>query len=152
VLGFSFVEVLVATVLVGTALVAATAALTGAVKTKDILAGEPTTALGLAREIHGLALLLPRTAGDGVPASVPSEVVVLDDLDGATFSPPIDAGLTVRSSATGWSQAIDIARVDLASPGTLVVDDGGDDALLRLTVTIRQGAEVEGTYTWWLNP
>ncbi|MHC5209537.1 MAG: hypothetical protein ACYTG2_02320 [Planctomycetota bacterium] len=145
-------EVLIATVLVGTALVAASAAFTGAVKTQDSLAGEPTTALALAREIHGLALLLPRDAGDGVPATLPSEVAVLDDLDGATFSPPVDAGLTVRSEATGWSQAVDIARVDLASPGTLAVDADGDDALLRLTVTVKQGADVAGTYSWWINP
>jgi hypothetical protein len=146
------VEVLVATALVGTALVAATAALTGAVKTQDALVGEPTTALALAREIHGLALLLPRTPGDGVPASGPTEVAVLDDLDGATFSPPIDAGLAVRTAATGWSQQVEIARVDLASPGTLAVDTDGDDALLRLTVTVLKGAAVEGTYTWWINP
>jgi hypothetical protein len=146
------VEVLIATALVGTALVAASVALTGAVKTQDALAGDSTTALGLAREIHGLALLLPRTPGDGVPAAGPGDVAVLEDLDGATFCPPIDARLAEQSASPDWSQEVGLARVDLDAPGTLAAGDDGDDALLRLTVTIRQGADVEGTYTWWINP
>ena len=150
--GFTFIEVLLATVILGTVLVAATTSLTGSVQAQDIMVGEPVAALGLAREIHSLALVLPRTAGDGVPATTGSEVLLLEDLDGAQFSPPIDAAKRTLASATGWSQQVLIEAVDLASPDQLAADATSAGALLRLTVTVREGAVVVGTYVWWINP
>jgi len=150
--GFTFLEVLLATLVVGTMLVTATTALSAAVVTQDALVGEPITAWGLAREIHSLALVLPRTEGDGVPATTGSEVLLLEDLDGAEFSPPIGADTAAVAGTTGWSQEVLIASVNLADPAVLAADPTADDTLLRLTVTVREGAGVRGTYVWWLNP
>jgi hypothetical protein len=150
--GFTFIEVLLATLVVGTMLVTATTALSTAVVAQDTLVGEPITAWGLAREIHSLALLLPRTAGDGLPAATGSDVLLLEDLDGADFSPPIGADKASLTGTTGWSQDVLIESVDLADPEVLAADPAADDTLLRLTVTVREGAEVRGTYVWWLNP
>jgi type II secretory pathway pseudopilin PulG len=50
--GFSFIEVLLAALVVGTVLVAATSSITGSVKAKHIMVGESGLALGLAREIQ----------------------------------------------------------------------------------------------------
>jgi len=150
--GFSFIEVLLATLVVGTVLVAATSSITGSVQAKHILVGEPGIALGLAREIHTVAQVLPRDAGDGVAATVGSEVAVLDDLDGATFSPPLAANLASLSQSAGWSQQVAIDTVTLAAPDQLATSADGSAVLLRLTVTVREGASVVGSYTWWLNP
>lgn len=150
--GFSFIEVMLATMVVGTVLVAATSSITGSVQAKHILVGEPGIALGLAREIHSMAQTLPRGAGDGIPAAVGSEVRELDDLDGATFSPPLAATRTSLTQSAGWSQEVAIDTVTLAAPDRLATDADGRAVLLRLTVTIREGATVVGSYTWWLNP
>ena len=150
--GFSFVEILVATLVVGSALVAATSAITAAAQSQAALASEPTTALTLANEIHTLAVGLSRAEGDGSPAHTGDEVAVLGDLDGASFSPPIDARKSSLVASTGWSQVVRIDPVALAAP--TAVDDGRDspDTLLKLTVTVRQGASAAGTYSWWINP
>jgi prepilin-type N-terminal cleavage/methylation domain-containing protein len=150
--GFSFIEILVATLIVGSALVAAMGALTSATQSQSALATGPTTALTLANEIHTLALALPRAAGDGTPAHAGGEVAVLDDLDGASFSPPIDARRGSLSSSTGWSQAVRVDPVALAAPTVADDDRSSSDTLLKLTVTVRQGADAAGTYSWWINP
>jgi type II secretory pathway pseudopilin PulG len=150
--GFSFLEILVATLVVGSALVAAMSSLTAATQSQSALATGPTTALTLANEIHTLALGLPRTAGDGTPARAGGEVAVLDDLDGASFSPPIDAQRGSLAASTGWSQAVSVDPVALAAPTVTDEDRSSSDTLLKLTVTVRQGAAAAGTYSWWINP
>jgi len=150
--GLTFIEVLLATLIAGTMLVAATSALTGTVQARQIMADRPVTAFSLAREIHSASQVLPRATGDGVPATIGSEVVTLDDLDGATFSPPISSRLAQIAGSIGWSQEVHLEHVDLASPGTLAADATSASTLLRLTVTVRQAAAVVGTYIWWLNP
>ena len=150
--GFSFIEILVATLIVGSALVAAMSSLTAATQSQSALATGPTTALTLANEIHTLALGLPRTAGDGSPAHVGDDVAVLDDLDGASFSPPIDSRRGSLTSSTGWSQVVRVDPVALSAPTVTDEDRSSSDTLLKLTVTVRQGADAAGTYSWWINP
>jgi len=150
--GFTFAEVLVATLVAGTMLVTATSALSATVDTKNALATQPAAAFALAREIQSLALTLPHTAGDGSPASTGAGVLLLEDLDGAAFSPPINAGRCTISTSAGWTQVVAIDSVDLSSPTTLAADPTSTSTLLRLTVTVLEGRETRGTYTWWLNP
>ena len=150
--GFSLIEILLATLVVGTVLAAATGAIGGAITARDTLAGEPVTAFGLAREIHNLALVLPRDTGDGVPAATGADIALLEDLDGADFSPPVSAARATLAHATGWSQEVALEAVNLAAPGSLAADADADAVLLRLTVVVREGADVRGSYTWWLNP
>ncbi len=143
---------MLATLIAGTMLVAATSALTESVTAAQVMADVPTTAFGLAREIHSAAQVLPRTVGDGVPATTGAEVITLDDLDGASFSPPISARLAAMTSVSAWSQEVHVEHVNLTTPGILASDPTSNAALLRLTVTVREGEEVIGTYIWWLNP
>jgi prepilin-type N-terminal cleavage/methylation domain-containing protein len=150
--GFSLIEVLLATLVVGTVLVAATGAIGGAVSARAALSSEPVTAFELAREIHSLALVLPRDAGDGLPAATGADIALLEDLDGARFSPPVSAARAALAHATGWSQEVTLEAVDLAAPGSLAADATADAVLLRLTVVVREGASLRGTYVWWLNP
>ncbi len=133
-------------------MVAATSAIGSAAVSQTVRASEPLTAMDLAQEIHSAALLLSREIGDGVPATTGAEVRVLDDLDGAIFSPPIDASLENISAMAGWSQAVSLAPMDLNQPSLPAAADAGDAAFLQLTVTIRSGGEFAGTYTWWITP
>jgi len=150
--GLTFIEVLFATLIAGTVLVAATSALTGAVQAQEVMVGNPITAFSLAREVHSAAQILPRTTGDGVPATAGAEIVTRDDLDGASFSPPISAALADIAAAAGWSQDVSLETVDLDTPGATAAASAGSAALVRLTVVVRHRGVVEGTYVWWLNP
>lgn len=150
--GLTFAEVLLATLVAGTMLVTATSALSTTVETHDQLAAEPVAAFALAREIHSLALTLPNTPGDGSPATTGAGVLLLEDLDGATFSPPINAAGAALSSSAGWTQVVAIDSVNLSSPTTLAADPTASSTLLRLTVTVLEGRKTCGTYSWWLNP
>jgi len=144
--------VLLATLVAGTMLVTATSALSAAVETHEQIAGQPVTAWALAREIHNLALSLPHTAGDGLPAANGAGVALLEDLDGAVFSPPISAARNTLTDDSGWSQVVAIDVVQLEHPQCLASDPTSAATLLRLTVTILEGRDARGSYTWWLNP
>ena len=148
--GFSLVEVLLAALLLGTVMVAGLTAFTTSVDAQDTLAGDTVTAFGLAREIHTLAETLPRDAGSGSPAARIADVTVLDDLNGARFSPPVDAARRTMPSAAGWTQTVAVEAVRLSAPGTLATDSDGDAVLHRLTVAVDDGQGGGGTYTWWL--
>jgi hypothetical protein len=56
------------------------------------------------------------------------------------------------TQSAGWSQEVAIDTVTLAAPDQLATSADGSAVLLRLTVTVREGASVVGSYTWWLNP
>lgn len=150
--GFSLLEVLLATLLLGVLMVAATTALGGAATAHETLVAAPVESFALAREVHSLASVLPRGAGDGLPAASPAAVALLEDLDGATFSPPISAARSSLSHASGWSQAVAIDAVDLADPSAAAPDPAAPGVLLRLTVTVSEGRAVRGTYVWWMSP
>jgi len=139
-------------VIICSALVAATGSLGAATQTQNALATGPTTALMLANEIHTLALSLPRTPGDGTPAHAGAEVAVLDDLDGASFSPPIDARRGSLDASSAWTQSVRVDPVSLATPAEADESLRGTDSLLKLTVTVRQGGAIAGSYTWWIDP
>lgn len=150
--GFSLLEVMLATLLLGLLMVAATTALGGAASAHQALVATPVESFALAREVHSLACVLPRDAGDGLPAASAAGVARLEDLDGATFSPPISAARASLTHASGWSQEIAIDAVDLADPTAAAPDPDAPGVLLRLTVTVREGSSVRGTYTWWMTP
>ena len=150
--GFTFAEVLLATLVAGTMLVTATSALTATARTQDQLVGEPVTAFSLAREMHSLALTLPHDTGDGAPASSGSGIALLEDLDGAVFSPPVGAGCGTLAHASGWTQVVAVDTVSLDDPTRVSADPSAEATLLRLSVTVLEGRTDHGTYVWWLNP
>ena len=150
--GFTFVEVLLGTLVLGTMLVTATTALTSAAVAQDQLVTAPVTAYGLAREIHSLALLLPRDTGDGQPAANGAAVLLLEDLDGARFNPPIAADKRTLTHDSEWTQQIDLEPVELSDPDLPAADATASGTLLRLTVTVLEGPTARGSYVWWMNP
>jgi len=154
--GLSFLEVLIVSVIVGTVLVATSTAMGSSVRAKDALAGGPLEAGRLARDLHTIALALP----DGEPTTVQArsyaDLVVRQDLDGAVFSPPIDATGAQVASLPDWTQIARLERLDLtdlASPSDAPA--GGADAwpaLDRLTVTIFEHEREMARYETWIAP
>ena len=143
---------LLGTLVLGTMLVTATTALTSAAVAQDQLVTAPVTAWGLAREIHSLALLLPRDTGDGQPAANGAAVLLLEDLDGARFNPPIAADKRTLTHDSEWTQQIDLEPVELSDPDLPAADATASGTLLRLTVTVLEGPTARGSYVWWMNP
>ncbi|MEJ2701543.1 MAG: prepilin-type N-terminal cleavage/methylation domain-containing protein [Sedimentisphaerales bacterium] len=150
--GFTFVEVLIAVLLVGLAV----AALMGAnqVFTKANAAGaDLSTAEFLMEEIRELTTLLPVVdPNTGLATFGPEtgETLAgyddLDDFDGRTFSPPIDADRQALTEYPSFSQHVTVENV---SPSNFeqVVPDGTSD-FIRVTVNVYQNAQLITSASW----
>lgn len=149
---FTFVEILLATLVVGGMLLAASQAMGAAALSHQARLSGPLTALDLAQEVHAATMLLDRGPGLGRPASNPAEVTALLDLHGAAFRPAVDASLTPIPDAGRFTQEIALQRVLLSDPAVAASAPDRTDALYTLTVTIREDGAVAGTYTWWISP
>jgi type II secretory pathway pseudopilin PulG len=116
---FSLIEVLIATILVGLAIVALIAA--NSSFTKANAAGtELSTAEFLIEQIRERTALV--------------DYAGLYAFDGVSFSPPISAGGEVLSHFAAFSQQVTVVNVS-ASDFEQVVDDGSSD-FIRVTVKV----------------
>ncbi len=156
--GFTFVELLVASVVLGTAFVAATWSMNATLRTKAVHDAADGPALFLANEIHVLADSLPREPAGLVAATDVADVGALDALVGASFSPPVLSDGTVTTSFDGWSQHVSLSVHAISDPETPTADDpaagipadGGK--LYRLAVLVRHDGQDIDTFHWWINP
>ena len=150
--GASFAELMLATIVVGSAVVASTASLRGSTEVYHYFAEGPHEALMLAQEIHEAALLLPWEAEEADPELFGAGVKGLFDLDDKEFSPPRSAEYEVVISHIGWSQEVDIKIVDLEDPSIEVDPETFEgETLTELEVTIKIGDDVVGTHSWWMS-
>jgi prepilin-type N-terminal cleavage/methylation domain-containing protein len=156
--GFTLIEVLVTAAIVGTTLVASSWALAGAALARETLQEAPYTASLLAKEIHSLALTLPKSPSGKPGATKAADVEALDSLIGARFNPPIRANLVTSTALKDWTQSVDVAIFDTSDLTTPNSDDPaagislGDQKLYRLTVTIEDGGAVADDFVWWIAP
>lgn len=150
--GFTLIEALIASVLVGVGIVALLVAAKSG--TQVNMAGRNITqATYLSQEIREWTLKLPFSdpdAGDagnppGPDGSDPQEFVDdLDDLLDVTYSPPRDASGQAIPDADGWSQHISLQWKDPDSLGTTVTVGSSD--VIRVVITIaRDGHDVLST-------
>jgi prepilin-type N-terminal cleavage/methylation domain-containing protein len=137
--GFTLIEVLVAVVLMGLAVVAlmtANSALTQA----NAAGTELSTAEFLAEQIRELATTLPvidpeSGAGTfGAEEAGLADYDDLDDFDGRTFSPPIDADRQPLANFGAYSQQVIVQNVNASNFDQVVADHGSD--FVRVTVTV----------------
>jgi len=137
--GFSLIEVLIAIVLVGLAIASLVTANSAFTKANGAGA-ELSTAEFLSEQIRELSALLPVIdPNSGVSAFGPEETLLddyddLDDFDGASFSPPIDADREPLDDLAAFSQQITVENVD-ASDFEQVVSDHGS-YFVRVTVRV----------------
>ena len=153
--GLTLVEVLLAAVVFGVVLMASSWALNHAAGTRVAQAREPVGAALLAGHIHTLASTLSREPSGLPPAVDAAGLLALDSLDGAVFSPPLDADLDTLDDLQGWAQQVDIGLVHPATPE--VVEAWSPPAalgshLILLTVDISHAGTSQGRFRWWLAP
>lgn len=156
--GFTLTEVMLSTLLVGTVVVASSWAMNTATRAKIMNVEQPFEAAILAKEIYALAQTLPREPS-GIPGvRSAGEVVALDSLAGAVFSPPIRADRTTDTSLTGWTQQIqiDIYSMDdlenKTNENILLGVDSKAERLFKIQVTILNQGNLVDSFEWWLTP
>ena len=150
--GFTFIEVLIATLLVGLAAAALLAANWTFTKAND--AGtDLSTAEFLLEQIKELTALLPvvdpETEDDlfGPEAGETwADYDDLDDFDGASFSPPISAEKSVLNDYATFSQQVTVENVN-ASDFEQVVGDHLS-VFVRVTVNVYQNSQLITSASW----
>lgn len=155
--GFTLAEVLLVTVLVGVGIAAVSWLMTMAAMTQEVHAASDAESIMIAREIRELASTLPTAPAGLGAADTGDEVVALDSLDGAVFSPPIRADKQVMTDLSGWTQSVDVSLRDLDDTDVVLDDDvrvvaQGERAVYRLEVTVSHSGALVGTHTWWIVP
>jgi len=149
--GSSFAELMLATLIVGTTIVASISSMSESAEVYHYFSDGPHEALMLAQEIHEAAVLLPWEADPGDPAVFGPDVVTVWDLDEAEFDPPRSAEYEVILSHIAWEQHVEVRVVDMADPTVEVDPDTFEgDTLTELAVTVYQGPNVAGTFKWWI--
>jgi prepilin-type N-terminal cleavage/methylation domain-containing protein len=149
--GFSLIEVLIATVLVGLAITALVAANSSFTLAND--AGtDLSTAEFLIEQIRELTTMLPVVDPETETATFgPEEPNVaayddLDDFDGASFSPPIDGTRTPLISYPEFRQRITVQNLNPSYFDEVVADHGS--AFVRVTVTVFQNNIQVNSASW----
>jgi prepilin-type N-terminal cleavage/methylation domain-containing protein len=156
--GFTLFEVLLAVLILGTALVASTWSMTATARTKAAYDQAASPALFLAQEIFTLADGLPRTPIGMTGATTGAAVVALDSLVGAKFSPPILADASVAPGFEGWEQSVDLSVYALDDLATPTGDDPAEGlapesgCVYRLDIEVRHDGEAVGSFSWWVHP
>jgi prepilin-type N-terminal cleavage/methylation domain-containing protein len=150
--GFTFIEVLIATLLVGLAVAALLVANQAFTRTNDV-GVDLSTAEFLTEEIRELMTLLPVVdpqTGSATFGPETGETLAgyddLDDFDGATFSPPINAGRYTLSEYATFSQRVTVENVSASNFEQVVSDHGSD--FVRVTVNVYQNAQRVASTSW----
>ncbi len=152
--GFSLVEVVVSTILVGTLLVAAMRCAGSSILTQTLTAERAKAAWladALAMEIHRQSYLEPgqstsaitREAGES--ANSRSNYDDVDDYHGWTASPPQHQDGSVIADLSGWQRSVTVAWV---TPGDLQVTSGTETGVKRITVTVSRNGTVLASRTF----
>jgi prepilin-type N-terminal cleavage/methylation domain-containing protein len=154
--GFTLIEVALTTVIVGTGILAGVQLL-AACSQQNRAAAQATTAMLLANNVQEAIAHLPfsdpsgsTTFGleeAGQPMTLWDDV---DDFNGRTFSPPIDAALQPIPDLAKFSQQITVQRCD---PQRLTLNAAGADAArvtVRVLFTRRDGTQEEIHQLTWV--
>jgi type II secretory pathway pseudopilin PulG len=165
--GFTLIEAALATVIIGTGVLAMVFAQQTFHRQND-WAQQSAVAMRLAGEIRELAINLPRhdpVTGVEWWGTEPNESTIddwddVDDLDDAIFSAdvgngPISAMRTILLDMPGWTQRIEVESVDPFDLSSVVAD--GTSEMLRVRVIVlHQGAmdlaPEEVTRLEWVQP
>jgi len=149
--GFTFIEVLMAIVMVGLAiacLVAANSSFTRATGAGTDL----STAEFLIEQIKELTTLLtvvdPETETDvfGPEEAGLADYDDLDDFDAASFSPPISSNRVVLSNFAGFGQQITVENVSASDFEQVVFDHSS--SFVRVTVSVLLNSREISSASW----
>ena len=149
--GFTFVEVLIAIILVGLAIASLVAANSSFTKANS--AGTNlSTAEFLIEQIKELTVLLPVIdPNTGTSIFGPEEATLadyddLDDFDGASFSPPISVGRETLNDFAAFSQQITVENVNPANFEEVISDH--NSSFVRVTVKVFLNFREISSFSW----
>ena len=157
--GFTLIEAAITTVIIGVGCVAMLQLLAAGTMANGESA-ELTTAMNLAGNVReclaGVAFSDPEVSASwGLEAgeTTVSTYDDLDDFDGRTFSPPIDARRVSLPAAEygSWSQSVLVESVrsdDLTQTMSHLTLPPADRPTSRVTVTVRRDGKVIHTQSW----
>lgn len=149
--GFSLIEVMIAVVLVGlsiTALVVASNSFTLA----NSVGADLSTAEFLVEQIRELTTLLPVVDPQtGTAVFGPEEATLagyddIDDFDGATFLPPINANRAALTDFAGFRQQVTVQNVNASNFDTVVAHHSSP--FVRITVNVQHNGRLISSASW----
>lgn len=149
--GFTLIEVLIATLLVGFSIAALMAA-NGTLTMANGAATDQSTAEFLVEQIRELTATLavvdPTT---GTATFGPEEASVtsyddVDDFDGPPFSPPIGANRAALAEFAGFSQQVTVQNVSLSNFDQVVPDHASQ--FVRITVRVLLNGRDLSSASW----
>lgn len=150
--GFSLIEVLIAVVLVGLSITALAVA-TNSFTLANGAGADLSTAEFLIEQIRELTTLLPVADPPGTSWTTfgPEEGSLdsyddVDDFDGATFSPPINANRGALNDLAGFSQQVIVENLSATNFDTVVADLSSP--FVRTTVNIYQNGQLISSANW----
>jgi hypothetical protein len=149
--GFTLVEAAMVTVIISVGVMAMLQLLAAGTAANEN-AAELTMAINLANNIHEIAMGLPYYDPQTPTVWSSKEPTVAEwdnitDLDGATFSPPIDARRQAITGYTGWRQSVEVESVT-HDKVTVTTPDTTTEPTARVTVTIKHKGHVVYTTSW----
>ena len=149
--GMTLVEVMVATVLIGIALsamVGANGYITSANRAGCDLSVAGSLLEHIKEKMETLPVVDPVTSNAllGPEEDDWTEYDDLDDFDGASFSPPIDARGNVLSQWPAFTQQVVVQNVDVDDLATPVADLGSNFYRVTVTVLHKQNPVTSGTW------
>jgi MSHA pilin protein MshD len=150
--GFSYVEVLVSTLIVGGMMVTAMNLLGSVVKSRTASGNYARAALlaqQMTSEITGVSYIDASSPSFGpeVGESTGNRSLFddVDDYHGWTESPLRTRDNVTIANTTGWTRSISVAWVDPTLPSTTV---GTDQGVKRITVTIQRSGQTLATHSF----
>src|SRR5258707_6135636 len=153
--GFSLMETALATIIVGVGIMGIVELLANGTDTNR-QSTDLTTGVNLAKNVRELSLKLafldPNTPtvwglDGGESANNPAGFNDIHDLDGRTYSPPIDSRGQTIWTMDGWSQSI---VVHTWYPNSISTDvPNGTDSAVRVTVTVTHQGNFVTNLTWY---
>jgi len=149
--GFTLIEAALVTTIISFGVLAMLQLLAvGTVSNND--GAEMSTAINLAKSVREMMVGMP-IADPQTPTHWGAETGEnlatyddIDDFDGKTYSPPIDARRTSIVALNDWSQTITVKTVD---PNLLTSTvPNGTTAAVRVTVDVTHNAKKVTSYSW----
>jgi Tfp pilus assembly protein PilV len=151
--GFTLMETALVTIIVGTGVVAVMQLLAaGSMASRQ--GQDMTTAIQLANQIHEMSLSMtfsdPVTPTQWGPSAGETLATYNDvtDLDGQTFSPPIDARRQTLADLANWSQSVVVNSVDPNRITTIVPK--GSSRGQQITVTVSHLGQAVWSESWFV--
>jgi prepilin-type N-terminal cleavage/methylation domain-containing protein len=157
--GFSLIEVLIATVLVGMAIAALVAA-NGSFSMANVAGADLSTAEFLVEQIRELTTMLPAADPDasawtllgpeaGESLATYDDVDDLDGFNSASLGAPINAQRTTLTNLAAFSQQIVVQRVNPSNFDETWPDDHNPSSnFVRITVSILENGRPISSASW----